>query len=155
MLNYILKEVSDLSFLLQSNNKFEIEVSSGQFARIAKGITSVDPSPNEELAQDRYMDGDGLGETDVIGGQLTLAFSGHRYYGDEAQDFIFSKLLEFGAERRVNFRWTLPDGSSFEGPATIANITGPSGDAGAKGEISFEIHFNGKPEYTPPQGTGV
>ena len=38
----------------------------------------------------------------------------------------------------------------FEGSCTIANISGPSGDAGAKGDISFEIHFNGNPEYTPP-----
>lgn len=142
-------------FLLQSANQFEIqtgvdELQAPVYAVIAAGISSADPTPNEELTQDKYMDGDGYGETDVIAAQLTIAFSGHRKYGDAAQDFIYSKLLELGTARRTTFRWTLPDGGKFEGPATIANITGPSGEAGAKGEISFEIHFNGKPTYTPP-----
>ncbi|MFC0271128.1 phage tail tube protein [Metabacillus herbersteinensis] len=122
----------------------------GTLAAIAAGITNVEPSPNEELSQDKYLDGDGYGETDVIGAQIVLAFTGHRKYGDVAQDFIFSKMLELGASRRTNFEWTEPGGGKFAGPCTIANISGPSGAAGAKGEISFEIHFNGKPTYTPP-----
>jgi len=63
-------------------------------------------------------------------------------------------LLELGPNRRADFRWTEPDGGGFGGECTVANISGPSGDAGAKGEISFEIHFNGKPEYTPANGGG-
>lgn len=120
---------------------------------IAKGITNVEPSNNEELSQDKYLDGDGYGETDVIGAQTVLAFTGHRFYGDPAQDFIFSKTLELGSARRTTFEWTEPDGGKFTGACTIANISGPSGAAGAKGEISFEIHFNGKPAYTPPAAT--
>lgn len=117
---------------------------------IAKGITNVEPSNNEELSQDKYLDGDGYGETDVIGAQTVLAFTGHRFYGDAAQDYIFSKILDLGASRRTTFEWVEPDGGTFTGACTIANISGPSGSAGAKGEISFEIHFNGKPAYTPP-----
>lgn len=143
-----------MSFELMNKHKFEISttpgVDPGTFARIAAGITSAEPANNEELSQDKYMDGDGYGETDVIGAQTVLSFSGHRNYGDAAQDFIFSKVLELGNARRTQFRWTEPDGGIFEGDCTIANISQPSGDAGAKGEISFEIHFNGKPEYTPP-----
>jgi hypothetical protein len=141
-------------FELMNKHIFEINttpgVTPGTYARIAEGITNVEPNNNEELSQDRYLNGDGYGETDVIGAQLVLTFTGHRKYGDLAQDFIFSKLLELGPERRTEFRWTEPDGGVFEGECTIANISGPSGDAGAKGEISFEIHFNGKPDYTPP-----
>ncbi|UYG93186.1 phage tail tube protein [Cytobacillus firmus] len=143
-----------MSFELMNKHKFEISttpgVDPGTFARIAAGITSAEPANNEELSQDKYMDGDGYGETDVIGAQTVLSFSGHRNYGDAAQDFIFSKVLELGNARRTQFRWTEPDGGIFEGDCTIANISQPSGDAGAKGEISFEIHFNGKPDYTPP-----
>mgnify|MGYP001393493218 FL=1 len=145
-------------FLLQSSHILEINTTPGApegeetFERLAAGISSMEPNPNDELSQDRYFDGDAYGETDVIGAQLVLTFSGHRKYGDPAQDFIFGTLLDLGPGRRTDFRWTLPDGGRYEGPVTIANITGPSGDAGAKGEIGFEIHFNGKPKYTPPNG---
>lgn len=141
-------------FELMSKHKFEINTtpgtSPGTLAAIAVGITNVEPGNNEELAQDKYLDGEGFGETDVIGAQTVLAFTGHRNYEDAAQNFIFGKLLELGPSRRTEFTWTEPDGGIFTGNCTIANISGPSGDAGAKGEISFEIHFNGKPTYTPP-----
>jgi hypothetical protein len=121
----------------------------GTLAVIGKGITNVEPSNNEELSQDKYLDGGGFGETDVIGAQTVLSFSGHRFYGDLAQDFIMGLMLKLGDDRRTNFEWTEPDGGKFTGACTIANISGPSGSAGAKGEISFEIHFNGEPTYTP------
>ncbi|EQB34632.1 capsid protein [Virgibacillus sp. CM-4] len=141
-------------FLLNSKYFMEINVTPSEetetWERLAKGITSMEPDPNEETSQDNYYDGDGYGETDVIGAQLISSFSGHRYYGDPAQDYIYSKVLELGPSRRTDYRLTLPDGSTFEGPCTIANIVGPGGDAMAKGEISFEIHFAGKPQYTAP-----
>jgi hypothetical protein len=139
-------------FELMNKHKFEIATTTGAtpvYSLIASGISNVAPASNEGLSQDNYMDGDGYGETDVIAAQLVLTFTGHRKYGDPAQDYIFGKALDLGPLRRTDFRWTEPDGGIFEGPATIANISQPSGDAGAKGEISFEIHFNGKPEYTP------
>lgn len=138
-------------FNLMNEHTFEILTAApSTYSLVAGGINNVEPSNNEELAQDKYLDGGGFGETDVIGAQLTLAFTGHRKYGNAAQDFIYSKSLSLGTSRRTTFRWTQPDGSVFTGDATIANINGPSGDAGAKGEISFEIHFNGEPTYTPP-----
>ena len=147
-------------FLLQTQHLFEIKTdkdeSTGEpiWERLAAGISSVEPSANDELAQDVYLDGEGLGETDIIGAQLILAFSGHRLYGDPAQDYIFSKMMELGPGRRTELRWTLPNGDKLEGPITIANLSGPSGDAGGKGEIEFELHFNGTPEYTPANGGG-
>jgi len=144
-----------MSFELMNAHKFSINTTSGTtpgtLAPIAKGITDVQPNNNEQLSQDNYMDGVGFGETDVIGAQVILTFTGHRFYGDPAQDYIFSKTLDL-ASRRTNFEWEEPDGGKFSGDCTIANISGPSGAAGAKGEISFEIHFNGKPTYTPPAG---
>ncbi len=146
-------------FLLNSKYNLEINVTPGEetedWARLAKGITSMEPDFNEETDQTTYYDGDGYAETDVIGAQLISSFSGHRYSGDKAQDFIYNRAIEIGPTRRTDYRMTMPDGASFEGPCTIAAITGPGGDAGAKGEISFEIHFAGKPEYTaaPPETT--
>lgn len=141
-------------FLLQTKHLFEIQTGEDEWSRLGAGLSSVEPSANDELAQDVYLDGEGLGETDVIGAQLILAFSGHRKYGDPAQDYIFGKMMELGPGRRTELRWTLPNGDMLEGPVTIANISGPSGDAGGKGEIEFELHFNGTPEYTPAGGGG-
>ena len=143
-----------MAFNLMYEHQFEIAIEPGDgtteptFAPLAAGINNVEPANNEELAQDNYLDGDGFGETDVIGAQLVLTFSGHRDFEDEAQNYIFENMLELGESRRTEFRWTNPVGTTIEGNATIANISGPSGDAGAKGEISFEMHFNGKPERT-------
>jgi len=143
-----------MAFELMNAQRFEINTAPGTdpgtYAVIAKGFNNAEVSFNEELDQTAYFDGGGFGETDVIGAQMTIALSGHRFYEDPAQDYIFSKGLELGPNRRTQFRWTEADGGVYEGECTIANITGPSGDAGAKGEISCEIHFNGKPEYTPP-----
>lgn len=139
-------------FELMNSHTFEINTMPGgveTLATLAAGITNVSPANNEEISQDKYLDGAGFNESDVIAAQLTLAFTGHRKYGDAAQDFIFSKMLDIGTGRRTTFKWTEPDGGTFTGDCTIANISGPSGDASAKGEISFEIHFNSKPVYTP------
>lgn len=137
-------------FLLQSEHLLELDIDpSGESAmeRLAAGITSMDPDVNDELSQDKYYDGEGFGETDVTGSQLILTFGGHRKYGDPVQDYIFSTLLTPGTGRRTTLDWTLPNGDKFSGPVTIANITGPSGDAGEKGEIGFELHFNGHPTF--------
>lgn len=147
-------EVKD--FLLQSGHIIELNVTpeaeTEKFERLAAGITGLDPDVNDELDQVRYLDGEGFGETDVTGAQLVLALDGHRLYGDPVQDYIYSLVLEIGRKRRTQIKWTLPDGAMFEGNVTIASITGPSGEAGEKGEIGFELHFNGKPEFTQFQG---
>ena len=148
-----------MAFNLMYEHTFEIQTGEDEttqepiYSPLAKGITSAEPANNEELSQDRYFDGTGFGETDVIGAQLVITFSGHRDYDDEAQNYIFEQLLKLGESRRTGFRWTEPNGGTFEGNCTIANISGPSGDAGAKGEISFEIHFNGTIDYTEPSAS--
>lgn len=151
-----------VGFLLQSKHRLELNTDPGKrsesFERLAAGITGMDPDPNDEIAQDKYMDGEGFGETDVTSSQLVLSFTGHRKYGDPVQDYIFGLLLEPGPGRRTELKWTLPNGDKFEGDVTIANITGPGGEAGDKGEIGFELHFNGKPKFTKgsdDEGGGV
>lgn len=145
--------MAETGLLLQSEHQFEIRtdpeaVGAGVFAVLAAGITSFEPSFNEEVAQDQYLDGDGYGSSSVTGGQLVISFEGHRKYGDEAQDYIYGLKYSLGTGRETEFRWTEPDGTITTGDVTIASIEGPSGDANSKGEISFEIHFNGKPTET-------
>lgn len=141
-------------FELMYKHKFEINTTPGTepgtLVQIAKGVKNVAPAINENLDQTPYLDGNGFSTSEVIGAQLTLAFTADRDYDDAAQNFIFGKMIALGAARHATFTWTEPDGGKFTGDCTIANIAPPSGDAGAKGECSFEIHFNGQPTYTPP-----
>ena len=150
--------MADEGLLVQSKHLFEIDTapegSTPNFVRMARGFNSFEVSTNEEVDQTNYLDGEGFGTSTVMGAQLTITFTGHRYYGDEAQDWIFSKKMEIGTDRETQFRWTLPTGEVFEGPCTLAEISGPGGEANAKGEITVAIHFNGKPEYTPANGGG-
>ncbi|MDB0581384.1 phage tail tube protein [Salinicoccus roseus] len=137
-------------FYLQSKHKFEIQNDLGTWLRLAGGISSFEPDPNEETSDDRYLDGNGFAETDVTGGQLVIAIEGHRFHGDAAQDYIYSNQWKFGQARRSRARWTQPDGTQLEGPVTIAAVTGPGGEAGEKGAIGFELRFNGEPTVNDP-----
>lgn len=139
-------------FHTMNEHLFEINttpgVTPGTYAALKAGIKNVAVKNNEKLDQTNYLDGNGFGSTDIIAAQLTLAFTSDRKNGDTAQDFIFQKSMSIGTSRRTEFRWTLGDGGKFEGECTIANVEGPTGDAGSKGEFKFEIHFNGQPTYT-------
>ena len=134
--------------LLQSEHFFEIDTTpeaTETWARVGAGLDSFEVAMNEEVDQTAYLDGGGFASTDVTGAQMTIEFSGHRKYGDPAQDYIFGLQTELGKKRKTRFRWTSPSGKVLVGPCTIAEIEGPGGEASSKGEISFQIHFNGKP----------
>ncbi len=140
-----------MSFLLNHGYKFKINTSTTDTKKmepIAKGITSVDPDNNEESDENYYYDGGGAAERDITGFMLSYGFEGHRFYGDAAQDFIFSKLNKVGPDRKVDFEVTEPNGDKWEGRATLSEIKAPGGDANAKGEIEFTISFDGIPTFT-------
>jgi hypothetical protein len=141
------------NFELNFQRLYEIDITPNEttatYARLGAGLTGADPSNNEEMDQTAYLDGDGYKETEVIGAQFTLAFSGHRVVGDSAQDFIAGLEHELGSNRKTTFRVTDKDGNVKSGDCTIANVDFGGGDAGAKVEISFEIHLAGKPAVTP------
>lgn len=139
----------DISFSLNYTNVYMIDTTPDgperTWAWIAGGILSVTATPNEVLDQTAYYDGGGQASTDVTGGQMVYAFSGHRKYGDAAQDYIVSLDYSYGEERKTNFRHIAPDGRMVQNTVTIANITPGGGDANAKSDFSFELHNNGVP----------
>lgn len=139
-------------FVLGFQTLYEIDITpesaTATYARIGAGITAADPSNNDSIDQSNYLDGDGYGSTDVIGAQATISFSGHRVVGDEAQDYIDSIQQSLGSGRKTTYRQTNPDGSKVSKACTIANVDFGGGDAGAKQDISFEVHLNGKPSRT-------
>lgn len=140
------------TFALNFQSLYEInvtpEAATATWARLAAGITSADPSNNETVDQTNYLDGDGYASSLVIGAQRTIAFSGHRVYGDTAQDYIAGIAEEIGSTRVTEIRVTDAKGRMVSKECTVANIDFGGGDAAAKEDISFEIHLNGKPEVT-------
>lgn len=139
-------------FELNFQDLFEIDVTpdgaARTWTRLGKGIAGFTPSTNENIDQSTYLDGDGYGSSDVIGAQLTFAATGHRVVGDTAQDYIAGLEFELGEDRKTNFRAYNSIGEMKSGACTLANLVIGGGDAGAKKEIAFEVHINGKPTKT-------
>ncbi|TMZ61632.1 capsid protein, partial [Klebsiella pneumoniae] len=100
--------MAEEGLLVQSKHLFEINTEPGadpgNFVRLAAGFNSFEVALNEELDQTHYLDGDGYATSTVMGAQLTITFTGHRKFGDPAQDFIFSRAAEIGNERETEFR---------------------------------------------------
>lgn len=145
--------LNDIAFSKEYMNIFQIDITpmgpERTYVRIGCGITTPSFNGNENISQKAYLDGDGLSNSDVTGGQPVIAFSGDRCKGDPAQDYIASLLIAYGEARKTNARWISPDGSVLEGKVTIANIVTTGGEANDNETFSFEMHFNGMPKFTP------
>ena len=144
-------------FPLNYKNQHEINTTpemtdeeQAEWAPIAAGISNIEPNFEDESDDTAYYDGEGFGSEDVTGVKASVTYSGHRKYGDAAQDFVASLALEVGEKRKTQLRWTQPDGRTIVGPVTISGIKGTGGDANAKGDFEFTATFNGKPVVTPP-----
>lgn len=147
------------SFALNYQDLWEIDTTpteaTATWKRLGAGISQADPSNNETVDQTTYLDGDGYGSSNVIGAQRTIAFSGHRVTDDLAQNWIAGVASELGDSRTTSFRVTEADGSQWGAlhraggkGVTVANIDFGGGDPGAKKDIAFEVHINGKPTFT-------
>ncbi|UZT28569.1 major capsid protein [Bacillus phage vB_BceS_LY5] len=137
-------------FLLNHGYKFSIKKlgATGAEMAIGKGVTGVDPDNNEETEDTYYYDGGGAAETDVTGFKMSYSFEGHRYFGDAAQDYIFSLANKTGPDRKCTFTVTEPNGDKWAGNATVSDIKLPGGDANSKGEVEWTISFDGSPTFT-------
>jgi hypothetical protein len=126
----------------------EIDVNYGgsaSWAAIASGVKTVSQALNEVVAQDQYYDGEGFAESEVTGAQYIVSVTCDRVAGDTAQDYILGLQFLLGCNRKTQARFTNYQGDVKSGVVTIANIAPPGGDAAAKGEWSFELHFKAKP----------
>ena len=140
----------ETKFILNYENEYLLDTTPSAetetWVPLAAGISNVSWSGNEVIDQSQYYDGNGLAATEVTGGQWVASVSGHRVVGDAAQDYVFGKMLTYGADRKTRFKWNRPDGKTITANVTIANIADAAGDANAKDEISFELHVNGAPK---------
>ena len=150
------KVKSDIAFAQNYQNLYFIDTNPGgeqKYERIGAGINSATWNPNETVNTVSYYDSEGGTESSVDGVNITGSFSGHRKYGDPAQDYIFSKMGKIGSERTTNAKWVQPNGDTFEGPAKLLNIVPQGGDPNSKSECSFDVAFDGLPTYTAGDAT--
>lgn len=144
----------DAKISLNYQNQLEILTNPGAtapaeevWAPICMGFANLAQSMNEVLYQASYLCGEGWGSTEVTGGQYICTLTGVRYFGDQAQDYIFSDevMLHFGDARKTKLRITRGDETIVKWNITLANITEAGGDANQPGSITVAIHGNGKP----------
>ena len=145
-------------FLLNWQNKIEIatdgltnvdDITKAAWARLAAGINNLTPAENDTTANDEYYYGEGFGTSDVTSKRYQFTVAGHRVYGDKAQDYIASKMLEIGDNLKTLMRVTFADGSQVYGIVTLTNIVPAGGQPGAKQTFSVVCVFNGKPKFVP------
>ena len=150
------KTKNDIAFAQNYQNLYFVDTNPGgdpKMERIGAGINSANWNPNETVNEASYYDSDGGTESSVDGVNITGTFSGHRKYGDPAQDYIFSKMGKIGSERQTNAKWVQPNGDTFEGPAKLLNIVPQGGDPNSKSECSFDIAFDGLPSFKAGDAT--
>lgn len=146
-------------------NKVEIDTlgnttvdksTSASWAKLAAGITTITPSPNDKTEETSYWDDEGSTSTDVTGKTLKFAIAGHRTIGDKAQDYVASKFMKKGDEVKTLVRWTDPTGNMITFVGTMTAIVPFGGAANAKQTFSFTISANGVMKYeTSAAGTTV
>lgn len=119
-----------------------------EYMRIAKWISNVEPSAEEETEETAYYDGDGTPESEVISVRMTWSFEG--FYDDEdpAHKFIRSLEFETGEGRKVMYKQVRQDGTVLEGPATVTEPITTGGEASAYEQFSFTIAWDRKPDIT-------
>ena len=120
-----------------------------EYMRVARWISNVEPSPEEETEETAYYDGDGTPETDVISVRMTWSFEGMYDDDDPAHKFIRSLEFETGEGRKVMYKQVRQDGTVLEGKATVTELVVTGGEASAFEQLSFTIAWDRKPEITP------
>lgn len=144
--------MAEQKYIINWETKYFIDTtpteSEPTWARLAAGITNVEPNGNEKIEDSEYYDGEGMAATEVTGGQLVYTVTGDRKMGDAAQDYVVGLAYVYGNARKSNIKVEHADGRVITGACTIANIQDAGGDANAKGSFGCELRLNGKPEVT-------
>lgn len=127
------------------NNKFEVETSSGEWSEIAN-LEEFSVAINGVVETWQAMENGGWESALKTGASWSLSLKGKRTIGDPGNDFIANKRFAMGQDAYVNFRWTMPNGTTIT-QQMVVNVTADgSGDTTNVGALEVELQSNGKPE---------
>ena len=127
----------------------------GRWLYLGQGISEISPDNEDTTDDTAYYHSRGAQPEDVIGTKISYSVSGHRFYGDPAQDFVAGIVTTIGQGRVTDLLHIAPDGSRLEGPITIKDIKPDGGEANDKGTFEFGFTFREMPSYTPPQSEAM
>lgn len=135
-------------------NKIEIGVSATSatppvwtYARLCKGIESMQFNENEQNQQYFFLCGEGFADNETTGAAPELVITGRRIVGDTAQDYVAGKQFKLGTERNSSVKITA-EGKVITCDCTIGAITSFGGQALDVNAFGCTIRFNGKPTVT-------
>ena len=132
-------------------NQIEIGVSESggtwSYAKLCKGIESMEFNENEQNQQYFFMCGEGFAHNEVTGSAPELVVSGRRIVGDTAQDHIAGLQFKHGSERNSSVKITA-EGKVITCDCTIGAITSFGGATTDVNAFGCTIRFNGKPTVT-------
>ena len=118
------------------------------YAKLCKGIESMEFNENEQNQQYFFMCGEGFANNEVTGAAPELVVSGRRIAGDAAQDFIAGLQFQVGSERKTSVK-IIAEGQQIICDATIGGISTFGGATLDVNAFGCTIRFNGKPTVTP------
>jgi len=124
------------------------------YLRLAKWITSISDSSDEEVDDVGYYDGDGTAETEVMAIKGAYDFEGTFDPTDPAQKLIAGMKYKIGQDRKCWHKIVSADGTeTLEGVATVTDIVAGSGEATENEEFSCTITYNQIPTVSGGGGS--
>ena len=122
------------------------------YAALCAGIESISPSVNEQNQQAFYMCGNGGANNEVTGIAPEYAVSGHRVWGDAAQDYISGLKYSLGQDRKSSLKVEVYDHTTLKetivADCTITDIVDFGGNATDLVPFSCTLRVNGIPTVT-------
>lgn len=122
------------------------------YAKLCKGIESMEFSPNEQNQQYFFICGNGFAHNEVTGGAPQLTVSGRRIAGDTAQDYIVGKQFSLGTDRNTSVK-IIAEGKQIVCDATIGEVTSFGGSTLDVNNFGCTLYFNGQPTVTTATGS--
>lgn len=131
------------AFIDTAGNKSLADVAKAKWAWVSIGINGDTISHNETNVTHTWMDGTNSQETQDK--RRTDAFTGVRFFGDAAQEFVASHADDTDSDLHTLFAFRSPDGKVKVGVIAMSNIVEGGGTAGAEETFSFTANWLYKP----------
>ena len=140
---------------IQASIGTSFQTNAWTYAPLKEGIDNVSEALNEVVQQYFFLSDNGFARNNVTGMAPAITFTGRRVQGDAAQDYIFGNKYKLLTNRASSFQLIVTDNSQTPAatqtlvvPCTICNIQEWSGATTDDSAISFEVRFDGAPQFT-------